>query len=154
MMELFDDLERTYLGPKNEIESSFTFVNRSAKPLFSKTRELVQEWFDDVSADGDDKKDMRARFGSDDMGPHVGAFFELYCHGWLKYQGFDVKRHQSADRTTSRVPDFSVSRAGRDLFYPKSNLAADTFMEEKPQARLNTFLEELKKWTLRTTGSR
>jgi hypothetical protein len=144
-MELFDNIERTYQGPKSETESSFTFVNRSAQPLFSKTRELVQEWFDDVSADGDDKKDMRARFRSDDGGPHVGAFFELYCHGLLRYQGFDVMLHQNADTTTSRVPDFSVSKAGKDLFHLESTLAADTFMEEKSQARLNAFLEDLKR---------
>ena len=144
-LRLFDDIERTYSGPKTETESTFAFVNRSAKPLFSKTRELVEEWFDDIDADEEAKKDLRARFRSNDPGAHTGAFFELYCHGSLRYQGFDIKLHESADAATSRLPDFSVSKASKHLFYLESSLAADTFMEEKQRARLNTFLEELKK---------
>jgi hypothetical protein len=144
-MNLFDDIERNYHGYRGETESEFAFINRSAKPLFSRTRELLQGWFDDVKANGDDKKDLKARFRSDDEKPHVAAFFELYCHALLRYQSYDVEVHQSADETTSRVPDFCASRSGERLFYLESTLAADTFMDEKSQARLDNFLEGLVK---------
>ena len=151
-MILFDDIERTDPGPQRETEPDFAFVNRSARPLFSKTRELLEEWFANVSDQGHDKKDMRARFRSNDEKPHVGAFFELYCHGLLKYQAYDVDLHQSADASTSRVPDFSASRFGEQLFYLESTLAADTFIDEKSRARLQRFVEGLAKLDSRNYG--
>jgi hypothetical protein len=142
-MKLFDDIERTDSGIMGGTESQFAFVNRSAKPLFSKTRDLVQEWFDEVSTKGYDKKDIRARFRSNDEKSHVGALFELYCHGLLRHQGFDIELHQSGDGTTTRLPDFSVSRAGEQLFYLESTLAADTLMDDASRKRIEEFLERV-----------
>jgi hypothetical protein len=61
----------------------------------------------------------------------------------LKHQGFEVDLHQSADATTSRLPDFSVSRGGEQLFYLESTLAADTLMDEASRKRVDEFLERI-----------
>lgn len=142
-MKLFDDKERTDSGPMRGTEAQFDFVNRSANPLFSKTRGLLEEWFDDLSGQEHDRKDIRARFRSSDEKSHVGAFFELYCHGLLKYQGYEIELHQSADETVTRLPDFSAIRASEQLFFLESTLAADTLMDEASRNKIDEFLERI-----------
>jgi hypothetical protein len=151
-MQLFDDIERTYMGYRGGTEPEYAFVNRSTRPPFPGIRDLLEEWFGEVDEGGDDKKDLRARFRSEIDKHHVAALFELYCHGLLTYQGFDMELHKSADQATSRVPDFSASRSSEQLFCLESTLAADTFIDEKSQARLDVFMEGLDKFDSKNYG--
>ncbi len=46
-MKLFDDNVRTYDGLREPRESIYQFLNRSARPEYEETRNLLEKWFQD-----------------------------------------------------------------------------------------------------------
>lgn len=87
-MKLFDDIERTYVGPAGYAEPHFTYFNRSARTDIEAMREYLERWFryypDSL------KKEFRSRFRSDLSRHHYGAFTEMYCYYFLKKLGWKV----------------------------------------------------------------
>src|SRR6266700_3089626 len=108
-MQLFDDLQRTYTGFKKPQEAAYTFLNRSARPEYERTRHILERWF--LKYPEQHRNALRQSFCSKTEKTHLGAFFELYCHELLKQQGFMVQPHQSVDQTKGTLVDFLVSSA-------------------------------------------
>ena len=122
-MELFDDIVRTYEGFREPRESIYQFLNRSARPEYEATRNLLEKWFQDYPQPYslDLSKRMYSKLDED----HLGAFFELYCYAWLRYQGFVVKPQRIVDVTKGNPIDFLVQSADTPLFYLEATVAMD-----------------------------
>ncbi len=142
-MNLFDNLQRKYLGPADYAEPRFSFLNRSARPAVRKIRELLEYWFEQFPDSG--KRDLLSRFRSDDDRHHLGAFFELYCHALLTRQGYTAELHPDGIQEGLSHPDFLVKKAGKPLFYLESTVLAESDEEKAGQARLDQVYDALKR---------
>lgn len=123
-MQIFDDCVRTYEGFKEPRESMYQFLNRSARPEYEETRNLLEKWFQDYPEPN--KPNLSKEIRSKPDKQHLGAFFELYCYTLLHAQGFDVKPHQVVDKMKGNPVDFLVKFADTPLFYVEATVAADS----------------------------
>src|SRR5205085_9975534 len=96
-MQLFNDGVRTYEGFREPQESIYQFLNRSARPEYEETRNLLEKWFQDYPEPY--KLNLSKEFSSKPDQQLLGAFFELYCYTLLRIQGSDVKPQQVVDET-------------------------------------------------------
>jgi hypothetical protein len=123
-MQLFDDIVRTYEGFKESRESIYQFLNRSARPEYEATRDLLEKWFRDYPEPY--KINLSKEFRSKPDKQHLGAFFELYCYSLLRVQGFDIKPQQVVDKMKGNPVDFLIKSADTPLFYLEATVAADS----------------------------
>jgi hypothetical protein len=107
MSRIFDDFERTDPAPASDMESSYHFLNRVARPQWELVRNLVEEWFSDYPVAA--QADLRSRLQKDDYGQHIGAWWELYTYTLFRRLGYQVSIHPEL-KNTSRQPDFLVTR--------------------------------------------
>lgn len=85
MPHIFDDFERTDPSPAHDLESSYDFLNRVARPQWALVRDLIEDWFSvyPVAA----RTDLRARLQYGDYVQHIGAWWELYIHMLFRRPG-------------------------------------------------------------------
>jgi hypothetical protein len=113
MSRIFDDSERTNPAPAHDMESSYHFLNRVARPQWTLVRELIEDWFSEYPAAA--QADMRSRLQNDDYAQHIGAWWELYTYKLFRRLDYQVAIHPTLENT-SRQPDFLVTR-GDDSMY-------------------------------------
>ncbi|MGB9835032.1 MAG: hypothetical protein ACPLPW_08725 [bacterium] len=140
--KLFDEIERDYLGPSPYSEPSFVYLNRSARPEFQRTRNLLEEWFQHFPSQA--KRDFRERFRSEDDHHHYAAFFELYLFELFSRCGFSVEIHPEMD-TKRTHPDFKVFKDGNPLFYLEAALAGISKEKKSAQKRKNKIIDAINK---------
>jgi hypothetical protein len=139
MQQLFEDKIRTDREFKKPRESSYAFLNRSALPKFEQTRQLLEKWFQNYPATPEQNRvALRGRFRAKLEKQHYGAFFELYCHEFLRQQGFLVLPEYVVDESVGRPIDFLVQSP--ETFYLEATVA----MESDTSAKGQKTLEELR----------
>ena len=141
-VKLFDDVARTYTGYSRRSETHFNFLNRSALPDFSATRDTVEAMFADFPEPG--KADLRARFRSDDEA-HSGAFFELFLYTVLRKMGYDPDLHPSSGTSSNRRVDFQVETTGKNIFVEARTLTSsrETSLHERLLAPVLDAIDDL-----------
>lgn len=130
---LFDTLDRTDTGPAKHSESSFDYLNRTARSSFAHVRKILESWFDVYPVDG--QKELRSRFRSGRQESHLGAFFELYCHTLLAAQGYAMKLHPDVGEGMTTRPDFLVIRDGEPFMYFEATLVLPSASQQATVAR-------------------
>jgi len=90
-LQLFDEIDREYLGPSKYSESHWQFLNRSARPIFQYIREVLEGWFHDYKTSSDKRHHLWTEFRSNRDAEHLSAFFELYLYHLFKKQGFEIE---------------------------------------------------------------
>jgi hypothetical protein len=140
-MTLFDDISRSETRPKRETESSFEYLNTSARAPVAAARDLLDGWFRDFPESG--KADLKARFRSRSDSQHHAAFFELYVHELLRRCGFEVEVHPDTEAEEETHPDFLVSLGGKPQFYVEATLAQESAADSAAQARIDRVYETL-----------
>lgn len=119
-MPLFDQIVRTEARPRRQNESSFDYMDSSARPGICAIRGLLENWFEHLPDAAN--ADARARLRSRDEVQHQSAWFELFWHELLRCSGYGVEIHPAiADVTTH--PDFLLMRNGVPQFYLEATLA-------------------------------
>jgi hypothetical protein len=129
-MPLFDLIDRNDRRLRLQNESSFDYLNVSARPGIVAIRELVERWFGRIPVDS--QADIGARFRSRNEAQHKGAFFELFWHELLVRSGHQVAIHPAVPNARTS-PDFLASSDGIPQFYleatsavpPEENQAAE-----------------------------
>jgi hypothetical protein len=111
-MQLFDDIIRNHMGPALHAESTFEYLNRSARPSSGRIRQLLDEWFARYPCQH--QAELRERFRA--PRENASAFFELSLHALLCKLGYSVEVHPVLEHASTH-PDFAVTTAGDDLFY-------------------------------------
>ncbi len=133
-MHLFDPGPRTQFDFKQESESTFEYLNRSARPTVVVFRKMIEGWFDRFRAGG--KEDLRKRFRSPKESNHTGAFFEIYLHELCSRLGFELDPHPEI-LGCSTHPDFVVKNRGANQFYLEAIIAGlPSQQEEGADARM------------------
>lgn len=140
---LFDSIERRYFGPARFSESQFAFLNRSARPAVARIRDSFEAWFTHYPEIA--KKDVRARFRSEERRQHYGAAFELYCSAILKGQGLDYSSLLQPTGNKKAAPDFHVSSSEGANFYLEATLVAESDDKIRRDNLMNQLRDELDK---------
>jgi len=141
-MRLFDQIDRHDEGPAQYAEPQFAYLNRSARTIFSRTREVVEAWFSRYPVP--EQAELRARFRFRNDAQHLSAFFELFLHELLLQLGCSVTIHPSPSQATSRHPDFLVESPSGGCFYIEAVLATDESEEDAAaRARMNVVYDAL-----------
>lgn len=110
---LFEDISRTDASPGQYTESTFEYLNRSARPEADQIRDLLDGWF--ASYPDDQKRDLKSRFARPEYSEHLGAWWELYVFNLYRTLGYSVDVHPRILGSTHR-PDFLVYNS-EESFY-------------------------------------
>jgi hypothetical protein len=113
-MLLFDEFERTETRPKRQRESTFSYLNSSARVPIAAARGVLQQWFDSYPEVA--KPDLFARIRSPIDAQHKSAFWELYLHELFSGLGYRLEPHPDLEGCANH-PDFLVKEGETSKFY-------------------------------------
>ena len=102
---IFDRFRRNDMGAKKRTESSFAYLNRSARRGSAESRALMETWLSRLPAS--EHADFCARFRSGDEQQFTSALQEMTIHELLRRQGCKLHFHPNVPGTTKQ-PDFNV----------------------------------------------
>jgi hypothetical protein len=139
MENLFDDIIRNDEGPAQRSESTFTWLNRSARPVCSTIRQELEAWFSRYPANH--QEEMRTRFRRDDFD---SAFFELFLHELLLKLGCRPIIHPTVNNTNGKCPDFLVEST-KGNFYMEAVLVREPDDKTSARTRMNKVYDILDK---------
>ncbi|MBB5643986.1 hypothetical protein [Pedobacter cryoconitis] len=137
-MTLFDQKQRTLLGPARNNSNSYTYYNDSARKDVGVVRDLVESWFEKYPEE--EKEEMRSRFKVtfDD------TFYELYIFTLFTALGYKLTVHPEIPETDKK-PDFKAEK-GNEHFYIEVKYITMLSQNEKGQKRReNELLDGLNK---------
>lgn len=141
-MKLFDEFERHDIGPAQNSESEFSFLNRSARTEAYQIRETLEKWFSYYP--DSEKQEFRARFRSDIDSQHQAVSFELFLHELLLRLGYRITLHPKGLGEITKTPDFLVEASSDNRFYMEATIATGKSAQESAaQARMNTVYDIL-----------
>jgi len=140
-MSLFDDIERNDIGLRLYSEPEFIYLNRSARPVVQKVREVMDDWYSHYPESH--RADLRGRFRSPDDTNHRSAFYELFLHELVRRFECCVEIHPVLAGNT-RHPDFLVESPTSGRFYLEGTLASEESEEgTAARSRMNTVYDAL-----------
>ena len=111
---LFDQIERAETRLKRENESTFLYLNSSARSPMTAAREVLEQWFTTYPDSG--RVDLHARFRSPIDSQFKSALWELYLHELFSRLGFSLDPHPDIDGSSNH-PDFLVKVGDEAKFY-------------------------------------
>lgn len=122
--QVFDDFVRSDASVARHDEGRFAFLNRTSTRYFSRCRDLIEEWFEQVPPQH--QPGLRGNLRSELH--HRSAFWELYLHEAYRRSGFEVVIHPDVPGKSTH-PDFLLTSQS-ERFY----LEAVT-VGQRPEAR-------------------
>jgi len=140
---LFSDLERTDERPKPYGETSFSYLDRSARVEVVRIRQVLERWYREYP---DISGDLRARFRSPDEIPHHSATFELYLYTLLGSLRFSVDVHPETPSVRNTKPDFLATNGSGSSFYLEAVLALDSSAgQQAADRRMSVLYDQIEK---------
>ena len=133
---LFTNVDRKDEIPKPYGESSFSYLNRSARVEAYRIRHIMEAWYKEYV---DTTEDLLRRFQSADEIPHRSASFELYLHQLLRSLGYSTNIHPETKGLKDTRPDF-LANSSRESFYIEGVLSVDSSREEEGVERRKAVL--------------
>ena len=141
-MGLFDEA-RTGKGSQKWRRSFYDVIKQSTRPDYEAAHQLLEIWFQDYGTDREqnrdldlDRKRLGEKFRAGENDNHLSAFFELYMHALLKYQGFLVYPEYVVDQSARGPIDFLVQPPDDLPFYVEAVVAMDSEAEIESERRL------------------
>src|SRR6266567_5571848 len=151
MTVLFYQIARTETRLKRENESTFSYLNSSARPPVTAARRVLEQWLAAYPESG--KDDLRARFRSTIDSQHKSAFWELYLHELFSRLGFTLEPHPDIEGSSNH-PDFLVKAGDDPKFYLEGIVAGlPSVKDAGAEARLGEVIDlvnqmEIPEWFL------
>jgi hypothetical protein len=140
---IFDAVCRTDMTGKMRTESSFAYLNRSARHSSAESRTLIETWLSRVPAT--ERSAFCSRFRSGAEVQFTSALQELTLHELLRCQGCKLRFHPNVPGTTKQ-PDFSVQQPNGSEFLLEACTSTEISSgpEHSPRAdRIRDFLDGL-----------
>lgn len=142
-MTIFDERERTDLDVSLHSETTFDYLDRSARPEMARVREQLESWFSRYPAEPGSNTDegielrteLRGRLRSRRARQQTEAFWELYLHESLVRAGCRVLVHGD-------TPDFEVTFDGQ-LFHVEATVRGLSHDDTSAQNRVQTLRDGL-----------
>ncbi len=136
-MRLFKNKPRSHTGPGRRSETTYAFLDRSARDTSRNVRELLDVWFSHYPAE--DQRELATRFRNtfDD------AFFELLLHEVQLRLGFTLRTHPDVPGT-SRKPDFlGLPNSGEPHYLEAAVVTESSDTERQEQDAHNRVIDAL-----------
>jgi len=141
-MPLFDEkTESIGVRPKNYLEPTFDYYNRTARKDIQKIKAVLEMWFASYPEDG--QADLKARFRARTESQHQAAFSELWVHEVLRQLECRVELHPDVGSSTH--PDFMVTPNGAEPFLIEVTTTNDSEEEVAAQRRIDQVYDTLNK---------
>lgn len=141
-MPIFDSIVRTDHAPRKPNETTYSFLNRSARPHFIEVRRLLTEWAGKFPSS--ERNSLIKSMQSRDDHAFESAFWELYLHEAFRRAGYSITVHPALPGS-SKHPDFLMEN-GDSRFYVeavRANIAAGALAERRRLNDVHTVLENL-----------
>lgn len=106
---LFDRFERTEVRARRRNESSFSYLNTSARQPIGTIRAILDSWYAGIQELN--KSDLRSRFRSRDDETHLSAMFEIYIYSLIASIGLRASEPPPLFTKNGTRPDFVVFEA-------------------------------------------
>jgi hypothetical protein len=135
---VFDNVTRSYLGPREHGESQFAYLNRSARPQFEAARRRVDEWFSRLCVGLKPGVLQRLRNSNDQE--FDASFWELYLHELFIRLGYEIDCEPVLPN--GRKIDFLLRR-GRSVIYLEATTAGKSDDRRGADARRDRIYREL-----------
>lgn len=139
---LFEEKKRDFFGPKNYVETSYSYLDRSSRPESRRVREFIENWIGIYpNAETDE---LIARLRLPDTRSFDSAIFELIIFAIMSRLGCTVSVHPELDNDTGARPDFLISDSSGIEFYLEAVLASEYSQAEiSAEKRKNVVLNAL-----------
>jgi hypothetical protein len=136
MENLFDDIERTFLGPSNYNESEYNYYNRSARKDIQIIRTKLEEWY--CLIPDSEKKEIKSRFKLkfDDV------FYELFLYNLFINLGFQITIHPSVPDSDNK-PDFLIKKGKLEIYIEAKISKGKSNKEEARERMRNLFYDAI-----------
>jgi len=135
---LFKNRKRDYHGIARQSESTYSFLDRSARLASEKVRNILESWFSDYPEN--EQKKLQSRFRND----FESAFFELMLYALFRCRGCEVDPHPEINPDSTRHPDFLVAFPDGKKFILEATVTKDESPEEKKKRKiLATFYDDI-----------
>lgn len=131
---LFSSFERTDASPKKNSETSFAFLNRSARPEIARVRDFVVDCLS--SYPQNDRQELVARISSGNDVHFSSATFELLLHALLTRLRFELEAHPELSNGSTARPDFLVKAPNGEEFYLEAVLASENTDQNKAAGKM------------------
>jgi hypothetical protein len=141
---LFDDKERTFLGPRSYAEADWEYLDRSARIEAQRVRDFLNKWVTEYPADH--RGELIARIKSGDQHNFYSATFELVLFALLRSLGFTATVHPDLADGKAAHPDFLAVTPNGAKVYVEAVLASDYSVAEiAARKRKNVVLDAIDK---------
>jgi hypothetical protein len=140
--KLFDDIERTNLEPKWHSESTYEYLNLSARKPIRRVRFLLEEWFSKYPINY--KKELKTRLSSQNDLTYLSAFFELFIYALFSKLGYEIDIHPDIPGESTH-PDFLVLKQEKPLFFLEATLAVGPKENTAEEKRRNVVYDTIDK---------
>lgn len=141
-MRLFSEMQRDFLGLRAYSDSSYDYLNRSARLEMRRVRDLLEDWFSRYPAKG--QEELAARFRSPETAAFESATFELYLHELLLCLGYQMEVHPRVSAEHDRHLDFLASDSSGSTFYLEATTATDDWWDDRGAGqRIATILDKI-----------
>lgn len=134
------------MGPAENAEGQFHYLNRSARPQWATVRAVMESWFAEYPLDH--QRDLLGRIRDDDT-QHNGAYFELLLYTMFSRLGFTITVHPSVPGGKGN-PDFLLESAKMPPFYLEAKVVTG---ESEQSVRDRHFWEEIQDFINRKRSS-
>ena len=104
-MSLFDEFERTDTSYSLYSETSYGYLNRSARLPEGRIRSVIDKWFSEYPPEH--QHELKRRFQSKNPWAYESAFFELALHAMLRRLGCELEVHPDIPGASTH-PEFVV----------------------------------------------
>ncbi len=131
---LFDDVR---LVPSYELPATASAWDRLARAegaVAHCVRSTLQNWWAAMPADA--RSQIRERLGREDVGAHLGAFWEIYLHRLFSGLGFEVEIDIGGDDQQRRHPDFRLLGAFPTFRVEGAVVLGEDAVERRARARV------------------
>lgn len=134
--KIFEDKERTDFNFANHLDDLFDFYDRSAKPEFTKVRNVINEWFIDYPQS--EKSELKTRFRK----AFSPAFFELFVYQLFTKQGFTLTPHPQIIGT-NKAPDFLAEKGDLSFYIEAKEITDTSEAEASVNKKVNAIYDAL-----------
>lgn len=137
-MQLFDNIEREYLGPADHNEPPYHFYQRSARKDIKIIRDTLNDWFQDYP---DSEK---AEFRNSFKDHFYDCFFELFLFRLFRQLGFEIEIHPEIPNSSKR-PDFLITKEDLEIYIEAKSVYDKSKEEEALERKINQFYDNFSK---------
>lgn len=139
--KIFENKKRTDSNFANHLDDLFDFYDRSAKPEFTKVRNIINEWFIDYPQS--EKSELKSRFRK----TFSPAFFELFIYQLFAKQGFTLTPHPQIPGT-KKAPDFLAEKGNLSFYIEAIEATGISDAEAASNKKVNAIYDALSKLTI------